>query len=92
LTERFNNHLQHFDERMDAWDESSVDRGYVDNFYGPRNMLMNEDGSPRHGMRHYVPSEAVYIFMGEEFAINPMIVEARKILASAEAFVKSGWQ
>jgi len=64
-------HLEHFDERIDAWAKESPNRIYVDRNLGPRNMIGGVDSKDI--IRHYVPEEHIYIFRGEEFDIQELV-------------------
>lgn len=64
-------HLEHFDERLDAWVAESPNRIFVDHILGPRNSIGGVE--PRDILRHFVPNEAVYLFRGEEFDIQALV-------------------
>lgn len=64
-------HLEHFDERLDAWAAESPNRIYIDHLLGPRNMIGGV--AEKDIIRQYVPEENVYIFRGEEFNIQELV-------------------
>lgn len=67
--QKLRNHLQHFDERIDSWAESSTNGNYADIIVGPRDAIH----SRIHIMRHFIPNEAIYRFEGQEFDIQSII-------------------
>ena len=71
-------HLEHFDERLDAWARESPNRIYVDRNVGPRNMIGGVD--PRDIIRQFVPEENVYIFRGEEFDIQALVTSVDELI------------
>lgn len=61
------NHLEHFDERLDDWAETSVNRNYAQDLIMPRNAFAGFD--PKDCMRWYDPSAKEMIFRGSTFNI-----------------------
>jgi hypothetical protein len=65
-------HFEHFDERLDAWAESSRYRNIVQRFIGPRSAFGGnaiEDGDIIH---HYDPGTRIFCFRGERFDIQAL--------------------
>jgi hypothetical protein len=63
-------HLEHFDERLDQWQERAESRHYLQNYVGnaaDRTSIRSEDQ-----MRSYDPGRAVFGFRGQEYPLEPM--------------------
>ena len=71
-------HLEHFDERLDAWANESRNKIYVDRTVGPHHMISGVN--PRDVIRHFVPAEGIYIFRGEEFDIQALVTGVDELL------------
>lgn len=57
------NHLEHFDERLDAWYHSSKRRNYADFLIGPPNTIVGIERSDI--FRHFDPQSG-YVYFGDE--------------------------
>ncbi|WP_370683045.1 hypothetical protein AB9V60_13630 [Pseudomonas syringae pv. atrofaciens] len=66
-TRTIRDHLEHFDERLDNWVQTSKHRNYIQDFVGPKDAIRGVDQGDR--MRHYDPETADLIFRGESYSI-----------------------
>ena len=64
-------HLEHFDERIDDWRETSVRKNYVQDIVGPKGMIVGLEEEDM--MRWYDPSQKRFIFRGEDFNIQDLV-------------------
>lgn len=78
------NHLEHLDERVDTWWESSPTHTLVDRNIGPRTMFSGV--APDEEMfRLYDPSLDEVVFWGTRYQIGPVTEEAARIFPLADA-------
>jgi hypothetical protein len=63
-------HLEHFDERIAEWDETSERKNYVQDTIGPPNAIVGID--PGDAMRWYDPTTNHYLFRGERFDMQAL--------------------
>lgn len=75
-------HLEHFDERLDAWLATSKNRNMVQDYIGPPNGIVGLDDSDR--MRQYNPQDGVFTFRGESFSLVELVAGVRDIQARVE--------
>ena len=61
-------HLEHFDDRLDAWESTSIRHNYVQDFIGPRSAIEGIDASDM--MRWFDPTTNHLRFRGEEFDLQ----------------------
>lgn len=72
LSERgLRDHFVHMDERLDAWWESSQNRNIVRRMVAPRNAIAGISVSDV--FEHYIPTEGVLIFRGDEYDIRAYV-------------------
>jgi hypothetical protein len=64
-------HLEHFDERIDHWRETSVRKNYVQDVVGPKGMIQGLDETDM--MRWYDPGRKTFLFRGEEFNVQELV-------------------
>jgi hypothetical protein len=64
------NHLEHFDERLDDWAESSAHRNIIVNFLGPRASVVGIIDQDI--IHHYDPATHIYSFRGAPFDIRAL--------------------
>jgi len=77
-------HLEHFDERIDDWCESSVRKNYAQDIVAPRGGISGLEDTDI--MRWYDPERTVFTFRGDEFNIQELVAsveELRPLLAAA---------
>jgi hypothetical protein len=65
------NHLEHFDERIDDWAESSVNRTIADRIIVPRRQIMSTI-TETDIFRMFESDTRHYIFRGEEFDMQAL--------------------
>lgn len=64
-------HLEHFDERIDHWRETSVRKNYAQDLVGPKGMIAGFEDTDM--MRWYDPERKSFLFRGEEFDIQELV-------------------
>jgi hypothetical protein len=64
-------HLEHFDERLDTWSETSVDHDFVRAHIGPESEISHL--APEDRLRSFDPSTTVFCFRGERFELAAMV-------------------
>jgi hypothetical protein len=75
------NHFEHFDERIEKWNRTSIRHNFADKLIGPTNMIPGfEQGDY---FRHFDTSIGAIRFNGEEYLIQPIVDEIVKIHAAA---------
>jgi hypothetical protein len=76
-------HLEHFDERIDHWRETSVRKNYAQDIVAPKGAIYGLEETDI--MRWYDPSRKMFMFRGEEFDIQELIsaIDALRPLISA---------
>ncbi|WP_376742351.1 hypothetical protein [Ensifer canadensis] len=79
------------DDRIDRWWAESVHHNYVDRIIGPRNII---GGAATTDMfRMFDPTTADVVFWGEEFNIQALIDEVRRIMPVLEVeAAKPHWE
>lgn len=80
------NHLEHFDERIDAWYEGSGFVIYADRNIGPRDMMIFPNNPNVSIFRHYSPDAGVYSFHGDEVNVFDMDAELERIATAARKY------
>lgn len=77
------NHLEHLDERIDAWWDTSTSHNYVDRMIGPPESIGGfSDGDQ---FRVYDPTRHQMVFLGTRYDIIPLVDEAKRLLPIAHA-------
>lgn len=71
-------HLEHFDERLDNWQQTSVNKNYVQDYIGPRGGIAGFD--ERDMMRQLDPQTGEFIFRGESYSLIELAKGAEDIL------------
>jgi hypothetical protein len=69
------NHLEHFDERLHIWFDSSTHHNIMDMSIGPSNMV----SGPIDFMRFFNTDNFSFRFRNDEYEIEPMIKELREL-------------
>lgn len=67
---KIRNHLEHFDERLDDWEENSERHNLVQDTIGPPSAISGVDASDM--MRGYDPNSKTFTFRGEEYNIQQL--------------------
>jgi hypothetical protein len=70
-------HLEHFDERLDDWSETSESHDFVQEHIGPESQIAHL--APRDRLRSFDPALAVFCFRGERFELGPLVKDIRKL-------------
>jgi hypothetical protein len=70
-TRTLRDHLEHFDERIDHWRETSVRKNYAQDLVGPKGMIVGLEETDM--MRWYDPSQKRFMFRGESFDIQGLV-------------------
>lgn len=89
---KFRHHLAHFDERMDRWAAESPNRNLARRIVGPRSMIGGSSIVAGDFIEHYVPSERIFIFRGDEFPVQDIVTDLialRARCAEVEASLRS---
>jgi len=85
------NHLEHLDERLDDWAESSKNRIIGDQLIGPVGVIGGSVVKATEIIRHYDPSTSTFIFRGELFDMSQLLAgvgEVRRLAQSRLASLK----
>lgn len=80
-------HIEHFDERLDDWAESSPHRNLVDRLVGPRSAIGGDAITDQDILNHFDPALASYIFRGEAFDIQELTNGVLDILRRVEVYL-----
>lgn len=75
-------HFEHYDERIDDWAETSVNKNIVIDMIGQRSAIGGNGITDRDIMRAYDPSTKQLWFRGERFDVQKIvdaIIEARRL-------------
>ncbi len=80
---RLRDHLEHFDERLDDWRDSSTHHNFAQDNIGPVGALGGID--PNDVMRWYDPVTKTYRFRSEAFDIQEIVTAMEGLLPIAEA-------
>jgi hypothetical protein len=75
-------HLEHYDERLDHWSNTSAIRNIASDTIGPPNSIVGLD--PADTMRWFDPTRNALRFRGEEFELQPLATSINQILLQAE--------
>jgi hypothetical protein len=86
-------HLEHYDERIDDWAETSPNRNIVDNMIGPRTAIGGTAIKDSDIMRLFDPATKQFIFRGESFDIQALVsgVEDIKVKAAKRSAAIDPW-
>lgn len=81
------NHFEHFDDRMEKWNNTSLHHNFADKLIGPSNMINGfEQGDY---FRHFDTTEGAIRFNGETYLIQPIVNELVKIKYNVFAITES---
>lgn len=82
-------HLEHYDERLDHWSNTSEMRNIASDTIGPPNAIVGLD--PSDTMRWFDPTTNTFRFRGEEYALEPTAAAVHQLLPKAASFEESFW-
>jgi hypothetical protein len=68
---KLRNHLEHFDDRIDDWEEHSKNKNFAQDIIGPPNAIVGIAETDR--MRWFNPSDGTFHFRGEKFSIQDIV-------------------
>lgn len=74
------NHLEHFDERLHVWFDSSTHHNIMDMSIGPSNMV----SGPIDFMRFFNTDNFSFRFRNDEYEIKPMVKELQELYMKVE--------
>ncbi|WP_426134860.1 hypothetical protein [Pseudomonas sp. PWP3-1b2] len=84
-------HLEHFDERIDDWMQTSKNQNFVQDIVGPKGGIMGLEESDM--MRQYDPMTGTFRFRGETFSLielfkglNDVLARTRQALGKYDVF------
>ena len=83
----FRNHFEHFDERLEAWAQSSTRHNFVDSNVRPPGMIQGLDRGDY--LRNYDTQHQAVTFRGDTYQLAPVIAAIRKLHAKAVAALDS---
>jgi hypothetical protein len=77
-------HLEHFDERLEAWARNSRQRNFIDCNIGSPGAIRWEV-APEDYMRHLDPSTMTLMFQRRSYPLRPLVAAVEELAARAEA-------
>lgn len=80
-------HLEHYDERLDHWSNTSQRRNIASDTIGPPSAIVGLD--PSDTMRWFDPTNNAFRFRGEEYALQPLATAVDQLLPKADALEES---
>ncbi|WP_433860674.1 hypothetical protein [Pseudomonas thivervalensis] len=76
-------HLEHFDERIDHWMQTSENKNYIQNYIGPKGGIAGFDESDK--MRQYDFVSGEFTFRGETYSLVSLFSGLKDILSRTRA-------
>ncbi len=70
---KLRNHLEHYDERLDAWIQESQHHNIATDIVGPVGSFGGTKMSQSDVFRQFDPATCSFIFRGEEFSIQRLV-------------------
>ncbi|MES1938000.1 hypothetical protein [Salinisphaera hydrothermalis] len=83
-------HLEHYDERLDHWSNTSERRNIASDTIGPPNAIVGLD--PSDTMRWFDPTTNAFRFRGEAYALQPLATAVDQLLSKAASLEESLWR
>jgi len=80
-------HLEHYDERLDHWSNTSERRNIASDTIGPPNAIGGLD--PSDTMRWFDPTTNAFRFRGEEYALQPLVTAVDQLVPKAASLEES---
>lgn len=77
------NHFEHFDSRLDVWDNTSTNHIYIDRNIGPPNMVEG-DIEDVDRFRSFDPARGVVTFWGQEHDVQALAQAAGDLFSVAD--------
>lgn len=81
------NHLDHYDERLDAWRKQDQRLIISDCNIGPKDMIEGVDDTG--AMRNYDPAKKIFSFRGEDYDIQELTHAARDLFSATTDKLRS---
>lgn len=82
-------HLEHYDERLDHWSNTSKNRNVASDTIGPANAIFGLD--PSDTMRWFDPIRKAFRFRGEEFELQSLATAVVQVFVSAKEIEERLW-
>jgi hypothetical protein len=76
-------HLEHFDERIDHWMQTSENKNYIQDYIGPKGGIAGFDESDM--MRQYDLVSGEFTFRGETYSLVSLFAGLKDILSRTRA-------
>jgi hypothetical protein len=83
-------HLEHYDERLDDWRKTSVQRNIVSDMIGPKNSIVGI--APTDAMRWFDPSTNNFYFRGEEYNLQALASSVDVLLPQSVQLENELWE
>jgi hypothetical protein len=77
------NDMQHFDERIDQWANSTGGRIFVDSNVGPYPIPIRINGESPEALRHFDPKAQLFVFRSQKYDIGVLVEAVRDVLSRA---------
>lgn len=75
---RLRDHLEHFDERLDHWEETSKSHNYAQDIIAPAGAIVGMEATDM--MRWFDPSTGSFVFRGEAYDLRQFATSLRELL------------
>ncbi len=83
-------HLEHFDERIDDWEENSENKNFAQDTIGPENAIVGLAKTDM--MRWFNPTNGTFLFRGETFSLQDIATAIGNLLPMLVAKEEELWQ
>jgi hypothetical protein len=84
-------HLEHFDERLDHWQKTSINKNIFQDYIGPKGGVVGIDDADM--MRQLDPTTGEFLFRGETYNLIHLADGAKDILGRTnQILIKEGIQ
>jgi hypothetical protein len=87
---KLRDHLEHFDERIDDWEENSQNKNFVQDIIGSENAIVGIAKTDM--MRWFNPRNSTFLFRGETFSLQDIATALKKLLLVLVAKEVELWQ
>lgn len=82
-------HLEHYDERLDHWSNTSKRRIICSDTIGPPNIVSGIEATD--SMRWFDPTTNSFLFRGESYSLQPIVTEISILPDKAENIERELW-
>lgn len=83
-------HLEHFDERIDDWEEHSQNKNFAQDIIGPENAIVGLVKTDM--MRWFNPTNGTFLFRGETFSLQDIATALENLLPILVTKEEELWQ